>query len=233
MITAKFKDEDPRVRITALRLSEHFLKSDDTSLFSDLEKMIDDTDKEVINQLALSLRYSKDKQATALLNTIAEQFSQNEIIAHAVKESLKKDDTQLAQLKKRIANRGLNDKKSVLNGYESYNQLCATCHGPDLKGLPTEDGGLIAPSLIGSPRVIGDKKVLSKILLNGLIGPIEGKEYGIMVPLKNNSNDYIADVLSYVRAMNNEGGVHKNVVRDARKESQDREDYWTLEELLK
>ena len=38
--------------------------------------------------------------------------------------------------------------------------------------MPLEDGTLIAPSLLGSPRVTGDKDILSKIVLNGLIGPI-------------------------------------------------------------
>ena len=121
----------------------------------------------------------------------------------------------------------------MLRGYDSYKLLCATCHGPDLKGLPTEDGNLIAPTLIGSSRVIGDKETLSKILLNGLIGPIDGKDYGIMMPLKSNSDLWISDVLSYIRAINNEDSVHKNVVRDARKESSNREGYWTLEELEK
>ena len=125
----------------------------------------------------------------------------------------------------------MGNKQSILRGYDSYKQLCITCHGPNLKGVPTEDGALIAPSLIGSARVKGDKGTLSKILLNGLIGPIEGKEYGIMMALKSNDDQWIADVLSYVRALNNEDGVHKRVVGNARKESEGREDYWTLEEL--
>ncbi|MCK0158314.1 cytochrome C [Cellulophaga sp. F20128] len=233
LIIEKLSDEDARVRRTAIRLSETFLKSGDDAILSELEKLIDDTDIEVVNQLALSLRYSKAQEATNILNILADTFSENEVVTHAVQESLKKDDSELVKLKELISNRGLGDKKSVLRGYDSYKQLCVTCHGPDLKGLPTEDGSLIAPTLIGSPRVMGDKTILSKIVLNGLIGPVDGTDYGIMMPLKANSDSWIADVLTYVRAMNNEGGVHKNVVRDARKESEDREDYWTLEELEK
>ncbi|WP_158974052.1 c-type cytochrome [Cellulophaga sp. L1A9] len=231
LIKAKFTDEDPRVRLTAIRLSETFLKEGATDLLTALETLSKDKDIDVANQVALSLRYSKDKKATDILNTMLENYSENEIVFHAVKESLKKDDSKLSQLKTAISNRGLGDKKSILRGYDSYKQLCITCHGPDLNGVPTEDGTLIAPTLMGSARVKGDKGTLSKILLNGLIGPIEGKEYGIMMALKSNDDQWIADVLSYVRALNNEDGVHKRVVGNARKESEGREDYWTLEEL--
>lgn len=233
LITKKLKDSDPRVKITAIRLSENFLRGGDVNIISSLNNLLKDPNIEVVNQLALSLRYSKDQQATDLLNKIADIYYENDIISHAVTESLKKDDSALAKLKEQIAERSLGEKQSILRGYDSYKQLCTTCHGPDLKGLATEDGSRIAPTLIGSKRVIGDKKILSKIVLNGLIGPIEGKDYGIMMPLKSNSNDWIADVLTYVRAINNEDGVHKNVVRDARAETSDREDYWTLEELMK
>lgn len=233
LITEKLADEDPRVRATAIRLSENFMKSGDISILSDLEKLISDSDIDVVNQLALSLRYSKDEKATELLNAINAKYGDHEIVSHSVAESLKKDDSQLEVLKKRVSSRGVGEKNSIYAGYDSYKQLCITCHGADLKGIPTEDGTLIAPSLIGSARVKGDKGKLSKILLNGLIGPIEGKEYGIMMALKSNSDQYIADVLSYVRAMNDASSVNRKEVNKARKESADREDYWTLEELEK
>ncbi|WP_341224505.1 cytochrome C [uncultured Arcticibacterium sp.] len=233
LITEKLKDAEPRVRITAIRLSERLLGDGDVDIISSLKNLAQDSDIEVVNQLALSLRFSKDQKATDILNEMADKYFENEIVSHSVSESLKKDDSQLTQLKEMIAERSLGEKQSILRGYDSYKQLCTTCHGPDLKGLGTEDGTLIAPPLIGSKRVIGDKTILSKILLNGLIGPIEGKEYGIMMALKSNSDDWIADVLTYVRAMNNEGGVHKRVVRNARAKTADREDYWTLEELSK
>ncbi|CDF78039.1 probable cytochrome c precursor [Formosa agariphila KMM 3901] len=231
LITEKLTDTDPRVRVTAIRLSENFLKAGDTSFLSVLENLVSDANVDVVNQLALSLRYSKDDKATALLNAINDKYSNHEIVSHSVKESLKKDDSQLETLKKRIANRHVNEKKGIYKGYDAYKQLCITCHGADLKGVATEDGTLIAPSLIGSERVIGDQKKLSKILINGLIGSIEGVEYGIMMPLNSNSDQWIADVLSYVRAMNDESSVHRKVVRAAREESKGREDYWTIEEL--
>lgn len=231
LIKEKLKDEDARVRITAIRLSENFLKEGDADILVDLENLINDSSVEVVNQLALSLRFSKEQKATDMLKAIGGKYEGNEIIAHSVTESLKKDDSMLAQLKKRIAGRPDGEKRNIIAGYDAYNQLCITCHGPDLKGMAMEDGSLIAPSLIGSPRVTGNKTTLSRILINGLIGPIEGKEYGIMMPLKENGDQWLANVMSYVRAMNGADGVPRKVVANARKKSKDREDYWTLEEL--
>ena len=233
LILEKFKDEDYRVRLTAIRLSEKFLKNDDSDIIVELEKLISDSNVDVVNQLALSLRFSKDKKATELLNEMNLQYAEHEIISNAITESLKKDDSKLEQLKKRISGRDLESKKSIYRGYDAYNQLCITCHGADLRGASLEDGSLIAPSLMGSDRVLGDKNTLSKILLNGLIGPIDGKEYGIMMPLKDNKNMWIADVLSYVRALNDEDNIRFKDVRNARAQSDGREEYWTLDELKK
>ena len=233
LITEKFKDDDYRVRLTAIRLSEKFLKAGDTDIIEELENLMSDPKVDVVNQLALSLRFSKDKKATELLNEMNAKYGEHEIISHGIAESLKKDDSKLEQLKKRIAGRDLEAKKSVFRGYDHYNQLCITCHGPELKGVALEDGSLVAPSLIGSKRVLGDKGTLSKILINGLIGPIDGHDYGIMMSLKDNKDMWIADVLSYVRAMNDADNVGRRAVRNARSQSMDREDYWTLEELEK
>ncbi|WP_235293814.1 DUF7133 domain-containing protein [Portibacter lacus] len=230
-IKARFNDKDERVRLTAIRLSENFIKAGDTTMYADLEQFIDDPSIEVVNQLALSLRYGKDNTSTTLLNRIKEKYGSHEIISHSTIESLKKDDYKLAALKKHIADRSIRDKERILRGYESYKQLCVTCHGENLKGVLLEDGSLVAPTLIGSPRVTGDRVTLSKILINGLIGPVDGKDYGIMMPLKDNSDGYIADVLSYIRALNNKNAVGNGQVRDARKQSEGREDYWTLKEL--
>jgi glucose/arabinose dehydrogenase/mono/diheme cytochrome c family protein len=233
LIKEKFTDEDPRVRVTAIRLSENFLKAGDLDFFTELETLALDTEVDVVNQLALSLRSSKSKKATSLLKVINNKYQNHQIVSHSVQESLKKDDSKLELLRARVSSRSVGEKKSIYKGYDSYKQLCITCHGADLRGEATEDGTLIAPSLIGSARVTGDKGNLSKILLNGLIGPIEGKEYGIMMSLKSNSDEWIGDVLSYVRAMNDASHVHKRVVRKAREQSKDREGYWTLEELEK
>ncbi|APZ48089.1 cytochrome C [Polaribacter reichenbachii] len=231
LIIEKFSDKDPRVRITAIRLSERFIENGETDLFNYFEVLAKDASVEVVNQLALSLRYNDTEQSTSLLKKLQEKYEENISIAHSTKESLKKDDEVLNALKIRIKDKP--SKTSVLRGYDIYNQLCITCHGPDLKGLPKEDGSLVAPTLIGSKRVKGDKTKLVKLVLNGLIGEVDGVDYGVMMPLKDNENIWIADVLTYIRELNDEDAVSSWGDVGKTRQRNKRKDYWTLEELEK
>jgi mono/diheme cytochrome c family protein/glucose/arabinose dehydrogenase len=233
LLQKAFEDKDMRVRITAIQLSDELLKKGNVEILSDLEKLMYDSDINVVNQLALSLRNSTDAKATEILNAISEEFGNNEIVATSVVESLKKDDSQLQKLKERISSESARAKVRILGGYDIYKQTCITCHGPDLMGVKMEDGSLLAPPLIGSERVKGDKEVLVKILLNGLTGPVDGKEYGIMLPMKDNDNDWIANVAGYIRNLNGAPTFHRNDVRKIREKTKDKEGYWTLAELEK
>ncbi|ASO04768.1 DUF7133 domain-containing protein [Arenibacter algicola] len=233
LILEKLKDADPRVRITAIRLSEEFLKKEDQEIMQALAKLQKDSDINVVNQLVLSLRYSKSAESSNILNSVLEEYADNELIAASVDLGLKAKDSDLLQLKHRLANKSNGHKWRALDGYDIYKQTCVTCHGSDLKGVPNGENSLIAPSLIGSPRVMGDKEVLVKILLNGLTGPIDGKEYGIMLPMGSNNDDWIGHVATYIRSMNDTTMVHENEVRDIRAKNTERNSYWTLKELLK
>jgi len=99
--------------------------------------------------------------------------------------------------------------------------------------VPTGENTLIAPPLIGSARVKGDKEVLIKILLKGLTGPIEGTDYGIMMPMESNDNNWLSNVLSYIRIMNDEDLVSAKEVREIRETTEDKESYYTTKELFK
>ena len=56
--------------------------------------------------------------------------------------------------------------------------LCFTCHQPTGLGLPKAH----FPPLAGSERVLGDKEILIKIMMHGLMGPtkVNGKELGTL-----------------------------------------------------
>jgi glucose/arabinose dehydrogenase/mono/diheme cytochrome c family protein len=91
---------------------------------------------------------------------------------------------------------------------------CRTCHQQNGKGLNAAG----FPPLKGSEWVTEDPKILAKILLKGLIGPIsvQGREYPGQVPMtpyENILNDQqIADVMTYVR---NAFGNRSSVVSEA------------------
>jgi mono/diheme cytochrome c family protein len=94
------------------------------------------------------------------------------------------------------------DQQAALErGETTYKELCASCHGADGRGMPLEgaSAAMLAPPLIGSPRVLGHREYAIKTILHGLTGPVNGRTYGVMVPMGANRDDWIADVSSYIR----------------------------------
>ena len=94
------------------------------------------------------------------------------------------------------------EKKLFDLGAEVYRREahCITCHQADGQGLPAAQ----FPSIAKSPWVNGDPKRLVRIILHGLVGPIEvnGTQYPGQVPMtafKGLSDREIAGVATYVR----------------------------------
>jgi len=89
------------------------------------------------------------------------------------------------------------DKSKPVTGAKVYDIYCSSCHQKDGKG-----DGLRFPPLDSSEWVMGDKKRLINILLNGLEGTIEvkGKPYNSLMPPQSFLTDEeIAQVLTYIR----------------------------------
>ena len=95
-----------------------------------------------------------------------------------------------------------------------------------------------APSLAGSKRVTGPPDQLIPIFINGLMGPIDGKNYAaaFMAPAKAlgiTRDDRLAEILSFIRfAWGNEAAaVSKDEVKRIRQQHEEREAPWTEAEL--
>ncbi|MDO8541433.1 MAG: c-type cytochrome [Opitutaceae bacterium] len=107
--------------------------------------------------------------------------------------------------------------------------LCAACHQPNGQGL---EG--LAPPLINSRWVLGDGRVLSRILLNG-----KARENLIMPPWKAAFDDEaIAAVLTFIRRSweHDADPVEPSTVAEARRATADRDEPYTdpeLEELTR
>jgi len=85
-------------------------------------------------------------------------------------------------------------KQRGKTGYETY---CLACHQPDGAGIPRMN-----PPLIKTTYVLGDKKKLIGIVLNGLSAGVEidGETYSNPMPAQDFLKDQeIADLLTYVR----------------------------------
>ncbi|MEZ4830243.1 MAG: HEAT repeat domain-containing protein [Bacteroidia bacterium] len=115
--------------------------------------------------------------------------------------------------------------------------FCITCHQADGAGL--EASGF--PPLAGSEWVTGNEERLIKIVLDGLMGPIEvkGKKYPGQVPMTPYrgmlNDDEVAAVLTYVRNSfgNKASPVTPAAVKAVRDATSGHKGFYSPEELLK
>jgi mono/diheme cytochrome c family protein/glucose/arabinose dehydrogenase len=227
------KDPDARMRIQAIRATESLYKAGDISFAADWRAIAEkDTDTDVVIQAMLTLQHLK---IPGTADTAA---------------SLRKSRTTrgIEWVTGRILNppaaagaRGplltADERTAVERGATAYAESCFACHGEDGRGAPTPGGGsLRAPSLVGSPRVIGHRDYVVRTLLHGMTGPVDGRKYAeVMAPMGASSDRWIADVASYIR---NSFGNSASVVTEAdvarvRKETAGRAAPWTVEELAR
>ena len=108
-------------------------------------------------------------------------------------------------------------------GKTLYGNLCVSCHGPDGRGREHQ-----APRLVGSPLLVGDAGVPTRIVLAGKEG-----DMGLMPPLSALTDDDIAKVLTYVRRSwgNTAPAVAPELVQEIRGLTKVRTRPWTAEEL--
>ena len=90
-------------------------------------------------------------------------------------------------------------KASIERGQKVYTGTCLACHQADGLGVQRMN-----PPLVKTKWVLGDKKALAKIVLNGLKGGeiiIDGDDFHNPMPPQEAqlTDQQIADVLTYVR----------------------------------
>jgi mono/diheme cytochrome c family protein len=185
------------VRAAALRISESYLKQADKGVVAKLEPLLNDPLPDVVVQAVNSLRYLPNKGGHTAIQTAATAHPWNEIITASARQSLQFDPAKPSGIGVAIDAVGM---KLMRKGSDHYAQLCIACHGPDGKGIVTSDHLHLAPPLTGSPRVVGSPDALVRIVLHGLMGEIDGKTYaGAMVPMKANDDQWVAEVLTFIR----------------------------------
>jgi len=102
-----------------------------------------------------------------------------------------------AQVKHKVLHHHVNIAASIARGQQVYIQNCLTCHQADGKGVQRMN-----PPLIQTTYVLGDKKKLITIVLNGFNEDVQinGQSFSnSMTPHNSLSDQQIADVLTYVR----------------------------------
>jgi mono/diheme cytochrome c family protein/glucose/arabinose dehydrogenase len=115
------------------------------------------------------------------------------------------------------------EKVRFETGRRLYGNLCLSCHGPDGRGREHQ-----GPSLVGSPLLVGDAGVPTRIVLAGKEG-----DTGLMPPLAALTDDEIASVLTYARRAwgNTASAVERGAVEEIRGLTKLRTRPWSAEEL--
>lgn len=239
LLKGLMSDADTRVRCAAIRIAEP-LYAEDRALDVRLRELAADPDPEVAIQVLLSVLQGDHPEAEGIVDSIVAAHPGNRAV-EGIAGTLRSQMEARRAERQRIEELRLRDlalAESVVRGERIYGNLCVTCHGPDGRGLPApdHDGLMLAPSLAGSVRVNGHKGYLLRILLHGLVGPIEGETYaaGLMLPMGANDDPWVADVATYIRnSWGNEAPLvlPEDVARVRRHEGL-RSTPWTMEELL-
>ncbi|HEX6924132.1 MAG TPA: c-type cytochrome [Longimicrobiaceae bacterium] len=227
-------DEDPGVRIQAIRASETLYKQGDASFAADYRRLSTDPVPDVAVQAMLTMGLLRVPDTEQTLRTA---------MAASSARGVQLVGTQLLERLAEVAAGGpfsgsgfTEEERALLTrGAQIFGELCAECHGESGRGTPAGGGRTIAPALAGSPRVQGHPEYVIKTLLHGLTGPVGGNTYagGIMLAMGENDDDWIAAVASYVRrGLGNEASpVTPEEVARVRASSQ-RTEPWSYDELV-
>ncbi len=229
LLREKLHDENPQVRIAAIRASETLFKKGNPSLVADIQSLGSDRDPNVVIQAMMTANLLKWNDANDFIEVTMKknpargvQEIGTRLLVPAVSEG-----REFSQA----------DKLLLRRGESIYNELCFTCHGADGKGMPLAGaaaGVTMAPPLKGSKIATGLSDGIINVLLKGLNGPVNGKKYDAqMVPMESNDDLWITAIASYVRNNfgNNASIISTNSVARIRSTFKERTQPWTIEEL--
>ena len=228
LVREEMRDASPRMRIQAIRASETLYKGGDTTLGADWRRLARDSSVDVVIQAMMTLNTLRVPDAAAVVRTtMTENRARGVQLVGA----------QILKPASNIPGRNFSPPERVLmeRGAAVFRESCASCHGADGLGVPVAGGGTMAPALSGSPRVTGHADYVTKVLLHGLTGPIEGRTYAgqIMVSQGQQPDEWIAMVASYVRNAftNTASFVTPQQVAAVRAANRARTSAWTYPEL--
>ena len=234
LVRELFKDPNPRIRIQAIRAAETLYKAGNNSFGRDYLDFLKDKNVDVVIQGMLSANILKvpslDIEIKKLLTannakgiqTIGKQI----LNPTEVRNWWEISDSKLTDVQ----------KGSLKKGQVVFNELCVQCHGIDGNGTPVGDGLVMAPALTGSSRVQSHPEYIVKTIMHGLQGPLDGKTYaaGIMVGNKEQSDEWIAAIASYIRTnlSNKASMVTTEEVTKIRSETNEQKGPYSYNELI-
>nr|PZN85197.1 MAG: sorbosone dehydrogenase [Acidobacteriota bacterium] len=234
LVRELMKDPDPQIRMAAIRVSETLYKAGDRSFADDYAAFMQDPDVDVVIQAILTANLLKIPKSSDLIRETKDRNPAKGV--QFVADRILNPPAAGGRGGAAAPERTPAELEMLERGESIYNELCFSCHGEDGMGAERPGSPLAsAPPLAGSTRVTGHRDYVIKVLLHGMQGPIGGVSYtDVMIPMGQQSDDWIAAVGSYVRnAFGNRATlIMPEDVARVRAATADRTTSWTVDELL-
>jgi mono/diheme cytochrome c family protein len=230
------RDLNPLVRVQAIRASETLYKAGDKSLEADYKLLTKDPDTRVDLQAILTLNLLKVPDIKEVI-TLAQAANKARGVQEIGGRILQPPTNALGRAGGRGGAVSAEQQALLQQGAGIYSEICVACHGPDGKGTPVDGapaGTMKAPPLGGSPRVQAHYSYAVNAVIHGLGGAVDGNTYtDVMVPMGTNNDEWIAAIVSYVRAGfgNTETIVSPGDVARVRAATASRKTAWHVDEL--
>jgi len=226
-------DTNLNIRLQGIRASETLYKYGETSLVAQYITLLNDPEPQIAIQ-AIQTMYvlgidNIQSHIRKLLKTNPARGVQ--VVGHQLLKNIEESEN--------LKSSRYTDKELALynDGKKIFDTFCSTCHGKKGLGTPTGPEGkdIMAPGFSGSSHITGHPEYAAKILLHGLTGPIDGREYeSVMIAMDSNDDDYLASVISYIRNDfgNQAGFVYPDYISQLRKETEGRNSPYIYSELI-
>ncbi|WP_341228494.1 c-type cytochrome [uncultured Arcticibacterium sp.] len=233
LVREMMADPHFRMRNMAIYVSESLYKKGNKSFAADYIKMTNDVNVEVkVRALMTGQLFKIPGILEAAKLTMASDNSPG--IAMVAENIINPPETQYSYFGKKDPNHSEEEKVRIAEGQKIYQELCSQCHGAEGRGTPVGDG-LMAPSFVSNSNLKGHSDYVVKTILRGLTGEIENKSYEgvIMVPMAENSDDWVASVASFIRFSfdNNASLVTTEDVARVRKATEDQKSAYQYDAL--
>ncbi len=239
LVRQQMKDTNPRMRVQAIRASESLYKSGDRSFADDYRALAKDAHADVAIQALMTLNTLKVADASTTIRAALDTNKARgvQLVANAIINPASNVGRGGGGGRGGPPPLPPEEAAVVARGGVIYNELCFSCHGSDGRGEPRSGapaGTTMAPSLVGSPRVLGHRDYIVNAILHGLTGPIDGESFvEVMVPMGSNQDEWVASVASYVRNSFGNGAslVSTADVARVRAATATRKTMWTVADL--
>jgi mono/diheme cytochrome c family protein len=199
LVREMMNDPHYRMRNMAMYASETLYKNGDKSFEEDYKRLAKDANTEVKVRALMTGNMLKLPGMKELAQAVALEDSSAGVQLVAT-NIINPPETRYSYFGKINPNHSDEEKERVEVGQKIFQELCSQCHGTDGRGTPVGDG-LMAPSFVNNTNLKGHSDYVVKTILRGLTGDIEDKSYEgvIMVPMAENSDDWVASIASFIR----------------------------------